>query len=188
MSDNAKRGTAHALPTLSPQRMPARSSVHLPASGGAWLGTRTALLKKDAHFVRTHADFLDARTTQAKSAQACVDARIELARSIARLDWLPEILEVDYLCGKFDRAHEIEMRRIAHQTAEVNARINLVGSQQHLASLNPHPEPPPVAPTGLTPDDVDELLSNFPDLTVETRHLVALALKGQLKEKMKDKP
>ena len=44
---------------------------------------------------------------------------------------------------------------------------------------------PASQPPGLTPDEVDELLSNFPDLSAETRHLVALALKGRLNEKMK---
>jgi hypothetical protein len=172
--------------------MPARGSVNLPADGGAWWGTPTTIQRKNAAFVRAHADYLDARTAQARSAQAYIDACHELARSIARLDWLPEILEADYLRGKLDRAHEIQMRRIAHETAEAHARINLMHALQHLASLERErlasptqsiAPGAPLQPPGLSPDEVEEIIASLPEASDELRRTISLLLKGRLKEK-----
>jgi hypothetical protein len=154
----------------------------LPATGGAWIGFPATLLKKDANFVRTHADYLDARATQARSAQACVDARIELARSIARLDWLPEILEADYVRGKLDRAYSIELQRIAHQTSEAQARAGLAAARQLLASYEPQPAETPI-PSGLSTDEVEDIIASLPEASDELRRTISLLLKGRLKEK-----
>lgn len=164
--------------------MPVRGAVHLPADGGAWFGTRTMVLRKNATFVRTHADYLDARAAQARSAQAYVDACHELARSIARLDWLPEILEADYLRGKLERAHEIEMQRIAYATAEAHARVALLEALQAADRFLPaqHASAPPSQP-GLSPDEVEEIIASLPEASDELRRTISLLLKGRLKEK-----
>jgi hypothetical protein len=177
-----------SLPAMRDTRMPARGSVHLPADSGAWWGSPTTILKKNAAFVRAHADYLDARTTQARSGQAYVDACHELARSIARLDWLPDVLEADYLRGKLDRAHEIQMLRIAHATAEAEARITLARTEHYLASLRHGPEAAssphsPPQPAGLTPDEVEEIIASLPEASDELRRTISLLLKGRLKEK-----
>lgn len=189
MSDSRKHAPTHNLPALSAQRMPARSSVHLPASSGAWFGPRTRILKKDTNWVRTHTEFLDARAAQARSAQAVVDARIELARSLMRLDWLPEILEADYIRGKLDRAHEIEMARITHQTAEAQARVSLAAARLLLTSYEPPPPddaapPPSSASPGLTPTEVENVIRNsLPEITPETLRSLVLLLRGVADEK-----
>lgn len=188
MSDD-KPSPLSKLPAISPNRTPVRGAVHLPADGGAWFGTRTTVLKKNANFVREHAAYLDARAVQARSAQTYVDACHELARSIARLDWLPEVLEADYLRGKLERAHEIEMARIAHATAEAQARINLARADHYLASLRDGPEPTPSSqastqqPAALTPDEVEEIIASLPEASDELRRTISLLLKGRLKEK-----
>ena len=162
-----------SLPAMRDTRMPARGSVHLPADSGAWWGSPTTILKKNAAFVRAHADYLEARTTQARSGQGYVDACHELARSIARLDWLPEILEADYLRGKLDRAHDIEMQRIAHATAQAEARINLARTEHYLASLRRRASPPMRS----------RRLSRRSEASDELRRTISLLLKGRLREK-----
>jgi hypothetical protein len=165
--------------------MPVRGAVHLPADGGAWFGTRTMVLRKNTTFVRTHGEYLDARAAQARSAQAYVDACHELARSIARLDWLPEILEADYLRGKLDRAHEIEMQRITHATTEAHARVALLEALQSAERFLPAAQPasaPPSQP-GLSPDEVEEIIASLPEASDELRRTISLLLKGRLKEK-----
>lgn len=174
------------LPALADHRAPVRGSIHLPAEPDGFFATQR--LRKQAAFVREHAQWLEARTTQVRSAQAYVDACHELARSIARVDWLPEVLEADYVRGKLDRAHEIVMQRIAHATAEAQARVNLVRAEHYLASLREGEPVPSLQPSqqqsaGLTPDEVEEIIASLPEASDELRRTISLLLKGRLREK-----
>jgi len=58
----------------------------LPSSSGAWFGTRTSIMRKDADFIREHQRYLDARVKQIKSAHELVDERISIAAKIADMD------------------------------------------------------------------------------------------------------
>jgi hypothetical protein len=169
---------------------PRPSMPALPYESGAFWGTPTTILKKDAAFTAAHAELLRQRQNQADAMAGLVHSRISLALKLSELHVLPELVAHHYEVGRQDRDHEIALQRLTHETAETNAEIELTRAQQHLASLQPANESPapaqlPAAAAGLTPDEVDELLSNFPDLSAETRHLVALALKGRLNEKIK---
>jgi hypothetical protein len=183
----AEKPTPRNLPALPDQRAPVRGSIHLPAEPSGFFATNR--LRKQAAFVREHTQWLEARTAQVRSGQAYVEACHELARSIARLDWLPEVLEADYLRGKLERVHEIEMGRIAHATAEAQARINLMRLEHYLASLRGGPEAPPSLqppqhqPGGLTPDEVEEIIASLPEASDDLRRTISLLLKGRLKEK-----
>jgi hypothetical protein len=182
------RPSSRNLPIPASRRLPAQGSVQLPADGGAWWGTPTTIQKKNAQFVRAHADYLDARATQARSAQAYIDGCYELARSIARLDWLPEVLEDDYLRGKLDRAHAIEMARIGHATAEAQARLQLLEALEREQRFQAPPQQQPTAfapmqSPGLSPDEVEEIIASLPEASEEMRRTISLLLKGRLKEK-----
>jgi hypothetical protein len=158
----------------------------LPA-GGSWWDTR--LLAKKARFVREHAAHLDARTVQARSAQAYVDACHELARSIARLDWLPEVLEADYQRGKLERAHEIEMARIAHATAQAHAQARLLEALHTAQRFLPEPSsgaPASAQPTstkGLSMAEVEMVAQRLPEMKRETIETLLMMLSGLIAEK-----
>lgn len=181
--------SATYLPAASSTAAPSVALPSLPTSSGKVWGSRTSIMRADADFVRAHSNYLSARVEQTSQMRSLVDVRISLALKIAELAILPELARHEYDKGRRDRSHDVAMQQLTHQTAEVNARIDLLQAHQHLQSLGPEaPSPTPAASAsaGLTPDEVDELLSNFPDLTAETRHLVALALKGRFNEKLKD--
>jgi hypothetical protein len=188
MSENRKRlpppSGAH-LPVASPAASPTATLPALPASSGKIWGSRTTIMRADARFVQAHSEYLQARTEQTQQMKALLDARIGLALKIAELATLPELVEHEYQRGRRDRLHDNAMQRLTHETAEVNARINLARAQQHLASFEPQPEPPVSPPdvVGLTPDDVDELLAALPDIADETKKTISYLLHGRLKEK-----
>lgn len=191
MGDDRKRlppPSARHLPVTSPATTPSVGLPSLPSSSGKVWGSRTTIMEADARFVRAHADLLEARCEQSSKMKMLVDARIGLALKIAELAILPELAKHEYEKGRCDRAHDVAMQELTHQTAEVSARINLVRAQQHLASLNPEPEPPtpappPAAPAGLTPAEVEQILQGFPDIKPEIIRPVILALSGMLAEK-----
>ncbi len=188
MSDQRKRlppPTGAHLPTPTSASAPTTALPSLPTSSGKVWGSRTTIMQADARFVRAHSEYLQARTEQTQQMKALVDARIGLALKIAELATLPELVEHEYQRGRRDRLHDSAMQRLVHETAEVNARINLVRAQQHLTALTPEPEPPapPPAPVGLTPDEVEELIAALPDASEELRRTISLLLRGRLKEK-----
>lgn len=186
MPNKDHRALDSNLPALSASRVPTRGSVHLPTDGGVLSRIR---FKSGARFVRQHADYLDARTTQARSAQAYINACHELARSIARLDWLPEVLESDYLRGKRNRAHEIEMDRMAHATAEAHARAGLLEALQTAERFRPAPQSDtgaqvaPAALKGLTTAEVEMVAQRLPEMKRETIETLLMMLSGLLAEK-----
>jgi hypothetical protein len=189
MSEERKRlppPTPHHLPAASPATTPSVALPSLPTSSGKVWGSRTSLMEADTRFVRAHSQYLEARTEQTNQMKLLVDARIGLALKISELAILPELAQHEYERGRCDRAHDVAMQRLTHETAEVNARINLLRAQQHLASLEPQPEPAPqpaFTPGGLTPDEVEEIIASLPEASDELRRTISLLLKGRLKEK-----
>lgn len=176
------------LPVAAPAATPTVALPALPTSSGKVWGTRTTIMQADARFVRAHSDYLQARTEQTQQMKALVDARIGLALKIAELATLPELVEHEYQRGRRDRAHDTAMQRLTHEMAEVNARINLVRAQEHLASLSPDPAPSPpssqsTTPKGLTPAEVELALQRLPELKRETIETLLMMLSGMVAEK-----
>jgi hypothetical protein len=201
MGDDRKRlapSTSRHLPVTSPATTPSGGLPSLPVSSGKVWGSRTAIMEADARFVRAHGDYLQARTEQTQQMKMLVDARIGLALKIAELGVLPELAKHEYEKGRRDRAHDVAMQELTHQTTEVNARINLVRAQEslgdHMAALEPTPAEPipppsPVAARGLTAAQavaaVNEIAMHLPEMTPEAREHLVLLLSGYFSEKSK---
>ena len=177
------------LPALRPEASARPSLPSLPATSGAWLGTRVTIMRKDAEFVRQHTEYLQARTSQSNAMRELVDSRLSLATTIAKLSTLPEITEHEYLKGRADRTYEMRMLTLRQQTGIADAEATLVQAQQYLASLRPQPtqptSPPAPAPQGLTPSDVEQIAQQLPELKPETVRTLSLMLAGWLAEKNK---
>jgi hypothetical protein len=171
----------------SPQILaPAVSTPPLPSSSGKWLGTRTTIMGHDATYVRAHADFLRARGEQSDAMRQLIESRLAVAKVMAKLATLQEIVEHEYGMGRAERQHERHLLGIQHEAEAVNAQIILAEAQARLATFAPYGQPPPrepPLPTGLSPDEVEELLHTIPELSPETLHTLSLLLKGRLKEK-----
>lgn len=165
---------------------PAPSAPPLPSSSGAWLGTRTTILGKDAAFVRAHADFLRARCEQSDAMQQLIQSRLGVAKTMAKLAALGEIVEHEYRLGRRERDHELRLLDIKHETDATNLQILLAEAQSRLDAYAPHGSPPPrdtPQDTGLAPDEIEEILQALPEISPETLHTLSLMLKGRLKEK-----
>ena len=183
MSDNKK---SVSKGTSSPSAAP--SGPPLPSSSGAWFGNRTQIIQKDADFVRAHADFLRARAEQSHAMRELIDSRIGLAKTMAKLTALGEIVEHEFRLGCRERNHELRLATINQETEALAAQIALAEVQAKLATLAPHGTPPVATATtpdsyGLTPDEIEELLQALPEISPDTLHTLSLMLKGRLKEK-----
>lgn len=159
----------------------------LPGSSGAVFGTRTDIARKDSEFVKAHAELIRARTEQSDAMRGLVESRVALAATLARLASIGELTQYDYARGRLDRTHELRMLALRCETDQLHAEVKLIEARQAITRLTPTPAPPaappPAPPPGLSPDEVDELLASLPEISAETRHTLALLLKGYLKEK-----
>lgn len=195
MSDSQRRLPSPASSNL-PARTPPRSSVPaLPSTGGAVLfGGDLAQVRADRRFVDAHTELLRSQSAQALAACELVDNRHALAIAVSKLSTLPEICDHEYQRGRLERISEITQLRLKLQTEEVQAQARLLAAQLDLAALTQTAAPTSSTPTapqhapGLAPDEVDEVLSNFPELTPDMRRTILLTLSGRLNEKSKDKP
>jgi len=172
------------LPAL---RIQARQP-ELPKSSGTWWGNLTSILSKDADFVQEHARFLRARADQSNAMGALMDSRVTLARAIAKLDQLPDIIANDYERGRHDREHELRILKLQAKTREAQACIALLQVEQQLAGFQPtSPSSTSSAAaqnsSGLTPADVAQMVQQLPEISTETASTLALLLEGLLAEK-----
>jgi hypothetical protein len=180
------------VPAPSLARVPRAYDPALPSSSGAVWGTTTRILRKDAEFIRQHADVLAAKTTQAQNFKALVTERIAVALKLAELATLPELIEHEWQKGVRDREHVLTMQQIAHQTLETQAMVGLADAQRQLAQYHPAPEPPTpaaapaaAAPRGLTPADIKAAAQRLPELQPESIETLCIILSGLLAEKNK---
>ena len=165
---------------------PSSSPPAMPSSSGAWIGTRTTILRKDADFVHVHADYLRARREQSDAMRDLIESRLGVAKTMAKLASLGEIVEHEYRLGHRDREHELHLLDIHHQTEAVTAHIALAEVQARLAAISPHAPALPTPTTGaggLSPSEIEEILQALPEISPETLHTLSLMLKGRLKEK-----
>jgi ParB-like chromosome segregation protein Spo0J len=177
--------TRPQLPALRAQpRTP-----ELPKSSGAWWGSPTSILAKDADFVHEHARFLRARAEQSNAMGALMDSRVALARALAKLDQLPDIVADDYERGRHEREHQLRLLKLQSATQEVQARTVLLQAEQLLASLQP-----PVRTTtqaasapspGLSPADVQQVVQQLPEISAETASVLTRLLEGLLADRAK---
>lgn len=180
-------------PRYAPASLPTRAStpinVSLPSSSGAWFGTKSRIMRKDGEFIRQHADLLAAKTTQATQMRALIDARIDLALKYAELASLPDLIDHQYAKGHRERAHELRMMDIAHQTAETAAKTELAAALVRLAQFMPGPSgsatAPPAAGAGLTPNEVRKAAEMMPEMKPEAIETLMVMLSGMLAEKSK---
>ena len=108
----AKRGTS--LPSVFAD---VGSAAQLPA-GNHWLGFQSSVLKRNGAVVQRSADYLDARRRQSNAYTALIDARMRIARKLAELADLPNVLAED----QRGREHARLVAETSRQSARVEAR------------------------------------------------------------------
>lgn len=170
MTDKQKPAPLRPAPTIA--------VPDLPSSSGTWLGSRTHILEKDAHFVRAHADFLDARMTQANSLFELIAARMRLFRLMAELAALPEA------CRRLEE-HKLRMLTLKNEADATEAAIVLAEARSRLAQvMGGQKQAAPAANDGfLGLEEIEELLQTLPEIAPETLQTLSLMLKGRMKEK-----
>jgi hypothetical protein len=191
MADRKSVPAVRNYASLARVNVPRPSIPSLRYDSGAFALTDTRKRKKDAEYTRADADLFDARREQTNAMSGLIDARIALALKLSELAILPELLDHHYHTGRRDREHEAAIQRMTHETAETNALIELTRAQQHLVSLQPAkdlpelPAPATQLANGLSVDDVEQVLQQFPELNPETIRPIILALGGVAAEKRK---
>lgn len=196
--DDAGRGPLISYNSAPPPAVtPTPSMPALPCSSGAWLGSRKRIITKDREFIEAHTEYLKARTTQSNAMTELIESRVTAALTMAKLSALPEIAQHEYDRGRALRqseaiqwTHAARVASLEHERAEINAQVDLLRAKQRLADLEPKPpappEPapaPPPAPPGLSPSDVEDVLSALPEIAPETLKTISRLLVGLLKEK-----
>lgn len=188
MADKKQVVIPPSSPRMPVTRSPQATLPSLPSSSGKWLGSPSRLLEADLRYVEIHAAFLRARGDQATAMRELLSAREQLALAVARLQSLSLICEHEFIKGKMERASELALLALKQETAEVQARAELVAARHLLAAYEPQPpEPPPAppspAPAGLDPREVEAVLQRFPDIKPESIEPIIMVLRGILAEK-----
>jgi hypothetical protein len=156
-------------------------------------------MKKDCRFVQAHTEFLQARTAQSAAMAELVESRVNLATVVAKLQTIDEIIQHEYARGRAERQSEVaqwqhsaRLAALERERHELNAQADLLRAQQRLAELQPQPSPPPPEPPpapppppapGLSPADVEEVLTGLPEISTDTLKTISRLLLGLLKEK-----
>jgi hypothetical protein len=160
--------SGYALPTFS--------IPDLPTSSGAWFGTRTQILEKDAAFVRAHAEYQLARSEQTDTTFALLNARMRVARLMAELVALPEI------CRR-EQEHAVRMLAMKNEIEVAEAAIALAESRGRLAQVLGAAKPKSAADGTVSIDDVESILTQFPELDADNIGRVSMLLRALVREK-----
>jgi hypothetical protein len=174
------------LPTRSSTLRPILPAM--PSSGGSWFGTRTRLNYKDERYVRSHTAVILAKSTQTDVMRQLIDNRVALALSISKLAAIAEVCAAEYLKGRRQRAADLLLHDLSCQEAELHAKAAVAVARKHLntiAPLDASSDRDADAPAALTPDEVDEILAELPEIPEEARHTVSLLLNARVSEKQK---
>ncbi|WP_295556697.1 hypothetical protein [uncultured Hyphomicrobium sp.] len=148
----------------------------LPSSSGAWFGTRTYIIEKDAEFVEAHTRFLEARSAQSTALLSLLSARMRLARVMVELAALPEICcrEQEYRLRMLALTNEAQATEAAIVLAEARGRL-----AQALGGVKPAAD---IGRDALTVDDVESILAQFPELDGNISK-ISLLLRALVREK-----
>lgn len=181
----------HKPPAYYPHHapVPANTSVSLPSlptnAGGLRIGTATSLARKDAEFIRAHADKFRAETDRTHAVGELIDARLALVPRLVALQHLDEIAHNAYLQGRADREQALAMQALQHELAQEQLLSQIMIARHHTAQYTPtlptlprvpqapttaSTQPPPTSPpAGLTPEDLDTIIAQMPDISSEAR-------------------
>jgi ParB-like chromosome segregation protein Spo0J len=120
---------------------------------------------------------------------ALMDSRVALARALAKLDQLPDIVADDYERGRHEREHQLRLLKLQSATQEVQARTVLLQAEQLLASLQPAAsattQTASARSPGLTPADVQQVVQQLPEISAETAGVLTRLLEGLLADRGK---
>lgn len=170
MTDKQRPAPLRPAPTIS--------VPDLPSDSGSWFGSRTQILEKDARFVRAHADFLDARASQANSLFDLTAARMRLFRLMAELAALPET------CRRQEE-HKLRMLALRNEAEATEAAIILAEARGRLSQVmgGVKPAAAPTANDALTIDDVESILAQFPEIEGDSIGKISMLLRALMREK-----
>lgn len=199
MSDtDDDRAVARARSSVPARLTPRPTMPSLPSQSGAIFGSRTRIARKDAEFLEIDTRRILAQKAQTDAFTGLIESRITAALVMAKIQALPELAQHQYDRGRAERQaetqkwqHTARVVALEHEREETIALADLVRAQQRLAELQPTPPPapeptaPPPAPppAGLTPADVEDVLSVLPEIAPETLKTISRLLSGMLKEK-----
>jgi len=155
----------------------------MPSSSGAWLGSRTNILRKDAAYVHAHAELLAAKSKQTAAMRDLIDARVGLAGALARMASIDEIISHEHSRGRLERAHQLRLVDLEHQRAEALAEVALAAARAQLGDYAPTARP--ASSRSVSIEDVEAVAQGMPELRPETIRTLLNALSGYLAEKRK---
>lgn len=110
------------------------SPANLPA-GNHWLGFQSGVLTRNTHVVDKSSGYLDARRRQSDSYTALIDARMRIARKLAELADLHNVLADDQRVREHLRWQAEEARAAAHRQADYDRRFAGARNEAELARL-----------------------------------------------------
>jgi hypothetical protein len=128
------------LPARRPAPLPSLfsdigSAAHLP-HGNHTLGFQSGVLTRNANVVQRSADYLDARRRQSDAYTALVDARMRIARKLAELTDLPNVIAEDQREREHARLMAEEARFAARMEAMRRAEAATVRHASEITRLH----------------------------------------------------
>lgn len=110
------------------------SAADLP-TGNHWLGFEANVLARNTRVVGRSADYLDARRRQSDSYTELIDARMRIARKLAELADLHNVIAEDQSAREYSRWQAQQARQAGHAQAAHDAEVASVRSQVELTRL-----------------------------------------------------
>lgn len=165
------------------ERRPAPISIpKLPCDGSYsrlfdLLKTPEEIVNRDADYCQAHSRFLEAKTAATEACLGLVSARMHLARVMVELATLPET------CRR-EQEHKLRMLSLKNEVEATETAIILAEARARFAQTNgPKPQSPAPSNDALSIDDVESILSQFPEIDTDSIGKVSMLLRALLREK-----
>lgn len=134
------------------------------------------IAERDADFCFAHARFLKSKEAQTNALHDLVLARMRVAKTMAELAALPET------CRR-EQEHKLRLLSLRNETEAADAAIALAEARGRLAQSLGGAKPKSTGDGTLSIDDVESILTQFPEIEGDNIGRISMLLRALMREK-----
>lgn len=166
---------------IAPRQAPTISIPELPCDGSYssildLFKSPEEIATRDADFCFAHARFLKGKEAQTGALHDLILARMRVAKTLAELAALPET------CRR-EQEHKLRLLSLQNETEATEAAITLAEARGRLAQCMGGASPAAPASGTLSIDDVETILTQFPEIETDNIGKISMLLRALMREK-----